>query len=158
MSEKYTRNLCPANYGRTDVVICPCSRCFTCPWSLLSKWKVVKHIRPFVSAGVSAVQHPAVPRPKEDHAVDPLDTRQHLWQRRPLRATLPLHLQSSNPRPQPAGSGEAEDRDALLLQRRLHRLLHRWWVQDGDGWASSVCLLSNGLSASPQLACCFPSP
>lgn len=70
------------------------------------------------------MQHPALSRPEEDHAVDPLDPRQHLGQRGPLRAALPLHVQSSHSRPQPAGGGQAEDRDALLLQRRVHRLLH----------------------------------
>lgn len=70
------------------------------------------------------MQHPAMPRREEDHALDALDPRQHLRQRGPLRAALPLHVQGARARPGPAGGGPAEDRDALLLQRRLHGLLH----------------------------------
>lgn len=92
-------------------------------------------------AGVPVVQHPAMPWPEEDHALDSLDARQHLRQRRALWAAFPLHVQSSHPWSQPAGSGQAEDRDALLLQRRVHRLLHWRWAQSGrDRWSLSSYL------------------
>lgn len=85
------------------------------------------------------MQHAALSRPEEDHPLDSVDAGQHLRQRRPLRAAFPLHLQSSHPRSRPAGGGQAEDRDALLLQRRFHRLLHRRWVQNigRDRWSPS---------------------
>lgn len=91
-----------------------------------------------VPVGVPVVQHPALSRPEEDHTLDSLDTRQHLWQRRALRAAFPLHLQSPHPRPQPARSWQTEDWDALLFQWWIHRLLHWWWVQSGrDTWSLS---------------------
>lgn len=112
-------------------------------------------------AGVPVMQHPAMSWLKEDHTLDSLDARQHLRQRRALWAAFPLHLQSSHPRSQPARSRQAEDRDALLLQRRIHRLLHWRWVQSGrDRWSFSSYLSlwmfplsrSNWLSASLQVS------
>lgn len=82
----------------------------------------------FIAAGVPVVQHRAVPWCEEDHTLDALDPCQHLRQRGPLRAALPIHVQGPRARPGPAGGGPAEDRDALLLQRRLHGLLHGRWV------------------------------
>lgn len=171
MRGKYTRNLCHANYCFTDVIISTYSRCvkFTCllqsarhEIKLQVKFsKIVPHVYP---AGVPVMQHPALSWTQEDYTLDSLDTRQHFWQRRPLRTAFPLHLQSSNPRPGPSGSGSTEDRDALLLQRWLHWLLHWRWVRDGDRWSLSSrislwlfsLLLSNWLSGPPQAGCCPP--
>lgn len=74
--------------------------------------------------GVPALQHQPVPRAEEDHALDALDARQHLRQRRPLRAAVSVHVQSPPAGSEFAGSGEAENRNAVLLQRRDQRLLH----------------------------------
>lgn len=106
----------------------------------------------FMIAGVPVVQHPALSWPEEDHPLDSLDPRQYLRQRRPLRAALPLHVQSSHPRPQPAGSGQAADRDALLLQWWIYRLLNRRWVQRGeDRWSLSSYL-------GPWMFLCYLTP
>lgn len=105
-----------------------------------------------VIAGVPVLQHPALSWPEEDHPLDSLDPRQHLGQRRPLWAALPLHVQSSHPRPQPAGSGQAADRDALLLQWWIYRLLNWRWVQRGENrWSLSSYL-------SPWMFLCYLTP
>lgn len=110
------------------------------PWNNTKLSKNVFHH--CVIAGVPVVQHPAMSRPEEDHSLDSLDARQHLRQRRPLWATIPLHLQSSHTGCEPARSGKAEDRDALLLQRRINRLLHWRWVQSGKDWWTFSSYLS----------------
>lgn len=118
----------------------------------------------YVIAGVPVMQHTALSRPEEDHTLDSVDTGQHLRQRRALWAAFPLHLQSAHPRSQPARSGQTEDRDALLLQRWIHRLLHWRWVQNWKrqmvSFQSSQPLnisFSNSLSASLQANDWWPS-
>lgn len=115
-------------------------------WLCLPLNPQLNHLVPFcVTAGVPVVQHSALPRLEEDHPLDSLDPGQHLGQRRALRAALPLHVQGSHPGPQPAGGGQTEDRDAVLLQWWIHWLLHWRWVESGgrDRW-----FLSSNLSLS----------